>query len=401
MGRPARTARVAAAVLTGVLAVASPDAATAGQPAPPDWERWVPVPGVRDLAGPRADGSLVVAAAAGLLVVSPDGTTTPVGPSSFALGSVTAIALSMGLEVAAAGCRFSPGEIFALEASASPPAVLRLSEVGDASRFADLPQVESLTGIGFDTTGRFDNRLLVAGRRRDRTVVLALDCRGQTKAVTQDAPHLDGGIAVAPQRFGDYGGDLIGVDEHSGNVVFVRADATSGEVVSTGLPIGPDIGARSLGFVPEGFNRQGGSAYVADAGDERPSAPGSGNLRRLSADALAPIGIDDNDLLVAGGVGAPTVVVRCREGCRALALGGAPGALVRGRIAVVLEPPAPPVKPPTSPAGSRVFVVVTGVLILGGYALFRRHRPDSTDAPERPAQTSADGASPPRPVIEQ
>lgn len=394
-------ARITRVVLSGVLALAVPEAAAAAQPTPPDWERWLPLPGVIDVAGPRADGSLVAAAGRLYYLISLDGTTTPVGPPSSAPAALTAIALSPGLGVAAAGCVFSPGEIFALEANASPPGVLRLSPGGDASRFADLPQLESLTGIGFDSTGRFDNRLLVAGRRGERTIVLALDCRGRTSAITEDGPHLDGGIAVAPQRFGDYGGDLIGVDEHTGEVVFVRADATSGVVVSTGLAIAPDVGARSLGFVPEGFNRRGGSAYVADSADGRSSPPGSGSLRRLSSEALAPIGIDDNDLLVAGGAGGQTAVVRCREGCRVLALGRAPDGVLRGRIAMVLDRPAPPVKPPANPAGSRVFVVVTGVLILGGYVLFLRHRSKGANARQEPEQTSSDAESLPGAVTEQ
>lgn len=385
----------------GVLAMAAPGAATAAQPTPPDWERWLALPGVIDVAGPRSDGSLVAAAGRLYYLISQDGTAAPVGPPSSASATLTAIALSPGLPVAAAGCVFSPGEIFALEADASPPGVLRLSPGGDASRFADLPQVESLTGIGFDSTGRFDNRLLVAGRRGDRTTVLALDCRGRPSAITEDGPHLDGGIAVAPQRFGDYGGDLIGVDEHTGEVVFIRADATSGVVVSTGLPMGPDVGARSLGFVPEGFNRRGGSAYVADSADERSNPPGSNSLRRLSAEALAPIGIDDNDLLVAGGTGGRTAAIRCREGCRVLALGGAPDGVLRGRIAMVLDRPAPPVKPPANPAGSRVFVVATGVVILGGYALFLRHRAKGANAGQGPEQTSSAAESVPGPVTQQ
>lgn len=83
-----------------------------------------------------------------------------------------------------------------------------------------------------------------------------------------------------------------------------------------------------------------------------------------------------------------------------LPLGGAPGGEVQGRIAVVLDPPAQPVKPPANPAGSRVFVVVTGVLILGGFVLFLLHNPrgpktDQSSPPARPAP------GPPPPATEQ
>lgn len=400
--RRSRALSSAAAAASLLLLVLGPWApARAGDaPTSPEWERWTAVPGVVDVGGPRADGALTVATADGVLAVPTHGDTTPSRVDPTGIGSPIAIALSPGLDVAGAACRFGAGEVFALDASTSPPAIVQLDATGQAKRFSGLAQFERLTGIAFDATGRFGNRLLVAGRLGERTGIVALDCRGRVSSITEDAPHLDGSIAVAPERFGDFGGALIGVEEESGEVVFVSADATSGVVVATGLPTGPGIGPRSLGFVPEGFNRQGGSAYVADIGAGPSSRPASGGLRRLSSQRLAPIGIDDNDLLVAGGVGGPTVVVRCREGCRVLPLGGAPGGEVQGRIAVVLDPPAQPVKPPANPAGSRVFVVVTGVLILGGFVLFLRHNPhgpktDQSSPPARPAP------GPPPPATEQ
>lgn len=390
----------AAAAGLGVLGLWAP-AAASRTPTAPDWKTWLAVPGVVDVAGPRADGALIVATADGLLVVPPGRDTTPGEANPIRMGSPTAIALSAGLEATGAACRFGPDEVFALDASTTPTAVLRVDATGQGMRFAELAQFERLTGIAFDTTGRFGNRLLVAGRRHDRTGIVALDCRGQASVVTEDAPHFDGGIAVAPERFGDFGGDLIGVDEDTGEVVFVRADATSGIVVATGLPRGPGIGPRSLGFVPEGFNRLGGSAFVADAGAGPSSPSPSGSLRRLSSEGLAPVGIDDNDLLVAGGAGGATVVVRCRDGCRVLPLGRAPDGEVQGRIAVVLDPPKQPVAPPANPAGSRVFVVVTGVLILGGFVLFRRHRPQGHSAVQQPPpSTTGPGPRPPAAVRE-
>ena len=381
----------------GVLGLWVP-ATASGTPTSPEWETWLAVPGVVDVAGPRADGALIVATVGGLLAVPPDGDTAPGQAELNRMGSPTAIALSPGLDVAGAACRFGAGEVFALDAATSPPAVVRADATGQASRFSELAQFDRLTGIAFDATGRFGNRLLVAGRRDDRTGIVALDCRSRASWVTEDAPHLDGGIAVAPERFGDFGGNIIGVEEDTGEVVFVRADATSGVVVDTGLPRGRDVGPRSLGFVPEGFNRRGGSAFVADAGPG--PSPGSGSLRRLGSEGLAPIGIDDNDLLVAGGIGGPTVVVRCREGCRVLPLGRAPGGAVQGRIAVVLDPPAQPVKPPANPAGSRVFIVVTGVLILGGFVLFVRHNPRDHKT-DQPSAASTTGPWPPPPATDQ
>ena len=57
----------------------------AGQPTPtsnpvaPDWERWVSLPGVVDVVGPRPDGAMVAAAAGRLFLVREDGTTAPFG----------------------------------------------------------------------------------------------------------------------------------------------------------------------------------------------------------------------------------------------------------------------------------------------------------------------------------
>jgi len=41
------------------------------------------------------------------------------------------------------------------------------------------------------------------------TVVAAIDCRGRVEHVTDRAPTMEGGIAVAPPGFGAFGGDIL------------------------------------------------------------------------------------------------------------------------------------------------------------------------------------------------
>jgi len=352
----------------------------------PDWERWVTLPGVVDVVGPRADGTLVAGAAGRLFTVAPDGTTSPLGAYSTDPGPESYLAMSPGLDVAAGPrCRFEAGDVFALELGSSPPGVVGVTADGRPSRFVDLPQAESLGGIAFDTTGRFGNKLLVAGRRQGRTALFAVDCRGRVTTLTDSAPPIEGGMAVAPQLFGDHGGDLIGVDENSGDVVFIRYDGTSGVLIASGLATGGDVGVESLGFIPTDFIHRGGTAYVADR--RSPGAPteGGDTIWRLGRDALGRVGIDDNDLLVATEGGGRTIIVRCRATCRILPLGQAPGAHVEGHITVVLDP-APPPWGGYLRTGSVMFGISTLVLVGGGITLYLVHRKRAPGA-QSPAPT--------------
>jgi hypothetical protein len=331
---------------------------------------------VVDVAGPRPDGDLVAAAAGKLFTVKADGTTAPFGSYSTDPGPESYIAMSPGLDVPAGPtCRFDAGDVYALELAGQPNGVVRVTADGRSARFVDLPQVDALYGIAFDTTGRFGNRLLVAGRRANRTVVFSVDCRGRIVTLTDDAPPIEGGMAVAPQTFGDHGGDLIGVDETSGDIVFIRYDGTNGVLIRSGLPAGGDIGVESVGFVPDGFLARGGAAYMADR--RSPGSPTEGNdtIWRLTKDALNGAGIDDNDLLVSTEAGGRTIIVRCRETCRILPLGQAPNAHVEGHITVVLDPPPPehPLRDRANQIGTAVFAGVTALVIAGGFVLFRIH----------------------------
>ena len=325
------------------------------------------------MVGPRPDGSLVAAAAGKLFTVGTDGVTTPFGAYSTEPGPESYIALSSGLAMNDVSCGWEAGDVYALELTTPPLGVVRVTADGRPSRFVDTPQLDFLGGIAFDATGRFGNALLIAGRKAGKTVILAADCRGKVRTVTDNGPVIEGGMAVAPQVFGDHGGDLIAVDENSGDVVFIRFDGTSGVLISSGLPAGGDVGVESLGFVPVDFVNRGATAYMADRRSPGSPTEGTDSIWRLTNDQLTHVGIDDNDLLVSVEGGGQTIIVRCRTTCRILPLGQAPTSHVEGHITVVLGPPLPPMGG-YARTGSAMFAISTVVLVAGGLALFLVHR---------------------------
>ena len=325
-----------------------------------------------DVVGPRPDGSLVAAAAGGLFLVDPGGgNPTPFGWYSTDPGLRSHIAMAPGLDVPGAGCRFEAGEIYAVEMGTPRQAVTRVTVDGQASRFVETPPVDLLTGIAFDGTGRFGNQLLVAGRRGDRTVLFSIDCRGRLKTLTDDAPLMEGGMEVAPQLFGQHGGDLIGPDENTGDLIFIRFDGTSGVLVNSGLPAGPNVGVTSVGFTPPGFIGRGGTAYVADR---------RGAIWRVTAERFSQVRIDENDLIAVTDEGR-TSVIRCRATCRTFPFGDAPGADIEGHVTVVLGPAPPPI-PRAGSLGVAVLVVVTTVLVAGGFILYFVHNRRKVRIPE-------------------
>lgn len=328
------------------------------------------------MVGPRPDGTLVAAAGGRLFLVRPDGTTSPFGDVSTDGGPESHIAMAPGLDVTGAACRFPEGEIFAVEPDSRPPAIVRVSLDGEASRFVETPQADRLTGIAFDVTGRFGYQLLVSGRRGDRTVLFAVDCRGRLRTVTDSAPPIQGGMAVATQLFGQHGGDLIGTDEVSGDLVFIRFDGTSGILFNPGLPAGAGVGVAGLGFIPPDFIRRDGTAYVAE--------PATGGIWRITPEAFSFVAIDENDLIVATGTG-QTVVVRCRMTCRAMPMADAPGAGFQGHIPIALGP-EPPEPPRAGIIGTTMLVISSLVILVGGIILFVIHnrRKVPVREPERP-----------------
>jgi hypothetical protein len=274
--------------------------------------------------------------------------------------------------------------------------VLRIDAAGRASRFAHVDGADSLGGIAFDTAGRFGGRLLVIGPSRGATMVAAIDCRGQVEHVTDRAPIMEGGIAVAPPGFGAFGGDLVGADELSGQVLAVRPDGSSAVVATSGLPAGGDIGVEGVGFVPAGFSA-GGAAYFADRATPGSPHPGTDSLLRLDARALVPLGVRDGDLLAATEGGARAIAVDCGATCRVLevAVGPAP-AHGEGHVVAVADHPAGAsralAEAPDLGAAARMQALLTraGAVVLGAGVIaaavllglwLRRRRRRSTSAP--------------------
>lgn len=340
------------------------------------------LPGVVDVVGPRPDGSLVAAAAGRLFLVDPgSGQTRPFGTYSTDPGPESYIAMAPGLDVPGAGCRFEAGEIYALELGTPPQAIVRVTLDGTPARFVEPPPTDLLTGIAFDATGRFGNQLLVAARRANRTVLFGIDCRGRLRTITDNAPLVEGGMEVAPQLFGEHGGDLIAADENTGDVIFIRYDGTSGVLIRPDLPTGPDIGVESVGFTPPGFIGRGGTAYVADRRSPGSPTEGTDSIWRVTPELFSQVRIDENDLIATTEGGGKTVVIRCRMTCRTFPFGDAPGAHIEGHVTVVLGPAPPPI-PRAGVTGVGVLVVVVAVIIGGGFILFFVHNRRKVRFPE-------------------
>ena len=324
--------------MCALLGAASTPAGAQGTVA---WETWQHLVGVVDVGGPRSDGNLVVMAAGRLWLVAPDsGSMTPFsrgddGYSGSVDGEPYLAVAQAGLSVTAAGCSFNPDDVYILDLT-SPPGIARVDPAGHASRVATINQVQTLNGIAFDTTGRFDHRLLVAGSIQNREMVFALDCLGGLAVITDTAPPMEGGMQVAPPTFGAFGGDLIAADENGGQVWAIEPDGSAHVVLVPNLPTGGDTGVESVGFMPAGE----ATAYLADRGTPNNPFPGTDSILRLPSQALASAGVKDGDLLVATEGGGTTVAIQCGDTCsaRTIAMGPAGGNVghIEGRITLTM-----------------------------------------------------------------
>jgi hypothetical protein len=281
------------------------------------------LPGVVDLAGPRGDGSFLAAAAGRLFVLGRDGTLSPfargAGGYLTAPGTEPYLALASGGAVRGTSCSFGTGTAFALEPGPRPGVVM-ISAQGRARRFASLPPGRSLSGIAFDSTGRFGHRLLVTAGSGGRSTVFGIGCDGRLSVIAAGAPAVEGGITVAPAAFGRFGGDLIATDEASGRVYAVDPAGQVISVAKPALPAGGDIGVESAGFVP----RRAAAAYLADRFSAGNRHPGDDAILQLSAAQLARAGIRAGDLLIATEGGARTIDIRCTAACTVRSVAAGP-----------------------------------------------------------------------------
>lgn len=308
----------ALAAALALAACGSPRAATAPAPAQPApsaaWAQFRHLPGVVDLAGPRSDGSFVVAAAGRLFVLGRDGALSPfargAGGYQTATGPEPYLVTVTGVTVQGERCAFPRDAAFAIEPG-TRPGVIMISPAGQGRRFASFPPGSALTGIAFDATGRFGHKLLVTAGLRGGTTVFSIGCDGRLSPVTSNGPRVEGGIVVAPATFGTFGGDLIAPNETSGRVYAVSPSGQVSVLAQSRLPAGGDIGVESAGFVPAAA----AGAYLADRFSRGNKHPGDDAILRLPAAGLARAGIRAGDLLVATEGGAKTIDVRCAATC--------------------------------------------------------------------------------------
>ena len=301
------------------------------------WEQWQHVPGVIDLAGPRRDGRLVAAANGRLVLIDPaTGTVSAYAPVySVRAGPESYIALSPGLAVDGAHCRFRRDDVYALDYS-SPLGVKRIAR-GTVSDLATIPGVTTLTGIAFDTVGRFGHRLLVMGLSEPgRTRVSAVDCRGNVTSIGVVDIGLEGGMAVAPRDFGLFGGQLFAASEATGEIVAVSSGGLLSAVAPSGVEAGDDIGVQGVGFVPA---RGTPTAYLADRGGQSPPHAGTDSVLRLGTSDLDAAAVEPGDLLVATEGGATVVDVRCSDRCTVTRIATGPSiAHGEGHVLIVAAP---------------------------------------------------------------
>lgn len=293
------------------------------------WTVGASVSRVLDLSRPRRDQTILVAAAGRLALLRPGAT----GAQPFAAGAdgysspggeELYIALSAGTRAREAACTFGTDALYALRLT-NGPGVTVVSAGGIAHRFARVSGHGLESGIAFDDTGRFGHRLLVTVSAGSKTTVDAIGCHGAVTTITHDAPKVEGGITVAPSRFGRFGGDLIAPDEHSGRIYAISPDGQSQLVGDSGLPHGADVGVESAGFVPAGFG-VGGKALVADRLTPGNPHPGDDRVLRLGAGALKAAGVRPGDLLIASEGGARTDAISCTSTCRVRYVADGPSA---------------------------------------------------------------------------
>jgi hypothetical protein len=275
-----------------------------------------------DLAGPRHDGTLVVAVGRRLALLGAGAHVRPFAPQYVSGGGAEPY-----IAQAPGGC-FGQDTVYALQLR-SPKAVLAVTP-SRTRLFAQVGGSGLLDGIAFDQVGRFGHDLLVTRTAGAKTTVLAIDCHGRVRSVTRSAPRMEGGIAVAPLTFGRFGGDLIAPDEHSGKVYAVTPQGSSSLVANSGLPHGGDIGVEGEAFVPSGQ----WAAFVADRRTPGNPHPGDDAILRIPGAALKAAGVRAGDLLVATEGGALTEAVACTNaGCRIrLVAEGPTAAHVEGHI---------------------------------------------------------------------
>ena len=297
------------ALLAG-LALAGCGAAADGQVTvarAPKLARWTPFVHVQrplDLAGPRSDGSLVLAAAGRLWLLQQSGHISRFAPGYQSPGGEEPYIATP--HPGHLGYGFGSGAVYVIRLS-KPRGILRIGANGKVRRFASINAPGLIDGITFDETGTFGFRLLVTVNHGLTTTALAIDSHGKVSTITTSAPRVEGGIVVAPGNFGRFAGDLIAPDETGGRVFAITPSGRSVLVANSGLPHGGDIGVESEAFVPPTTQ----NAFLADRLTPGNRHPGDDVVLRIGRATLVAAGVRPGDLLVATEGGALTDAIRC------------------------------------------------------------------------------------------
>jgi hypothetical protein len=296
------------------------------------WKAFAHVTRPLDLAGPRADGSLVLAAAGQLWLLRPSGAVQPFAPAYKSPGGEEAYIALVPRAPAALGC-FGQGAVYALKVP-GPHGLLKIRPDNRVRRFVTLAAKGLEDGITFDQVGDFGHRLLVTINNGSRTTVDAIDCHGHVRTITRNAPRVEGGIDVAPPGFGRFGGNLIASGEVSGKVFAISPQGETAVVANSRLPHGADIGVESEAFLPDDPS---GSMLLADRGTPGNPHPGDDVVLRVTNRALRAAGARPGDLIVATEGGAKTDAIRCtRAGCQVMHVADGPAiAHAEGHIGVL------------------------------------------------------------------
>lgn len=333
MIRPARispVATLATLAIAGCGSAATVTAVTARSAAPP--ARWTTVAHVRrplDVVVRPSNRSTIVAAAGRLFLLGSSGTLTPFAPAYRSPGGEEPyIAASPG------GC-FGAGAIYAIRLHGAR-GIIRISASGRLRMFASIGAPGLIDGIAFDGTGAFGHRLVVTINHGQTTTVDAVGCNGAVQAITNSAPRVEGGIAIAPASFGRFAGDLIAPDETGGRIFAVSPRGKSALVANSGLPHGPDVGVESEAFVPANPRAE---ALLADRLTPGNPHPGDDVLLGLTVARLLSAGVHPGDLLVATEGGAFADAVHCgARGCAVRHVANGPAeAHAEGHIAFVVK----------------------------------------------------------------
>ena len=323
-------------LVVGVVGVAA--CAGSAKPARPakapqtvlaNWRTFARVHGPVDLAGPRSDRSLVLAAAGRLHLMTPSGAITSFASGYRGGGGEPYIALPAPGH---RGCSFGKA-VYALKLAA-PHGVLAVSAGGRVRHVATLAASGLEDGIAFDEAGRFGHRLLVTVTASSRTTVYAINCRGRVSTLTTKAPRVEGGIAVAPASFGAFGGDLIAPDELSGRIYAITPAGRSILIATSDLSHGQDVGVESEVFVPHDRRFR---LLLADRRTPGNPHPGDDLILALTSSQLRSVGVRAGDLLLATEGGAKVDEVRCRSnGCSVRHVADGPSiAHAEGHIAIL------------------------------------------------------------------